>query len=154
MRRYLWLLGALLVGLLGGSASAQTTTTYTGVIKDLSQALVTSGQVTFTLAPSIDATIAGNARFVPSTITCSINSDGTLSGYVGGVVSGGCQVTQNTAISPGGTAYRVCVQPYYSSPGSCFFDYATTPTRNISTVAPTLTTGPLNYGGVAGPPVS
>lgn len=141
----------LLALLMTGSALAQTTT-YTGTIKDLSLNVVTSGQVTFTLTPSTDSTIPGTGRFTPSAITCNINADGTLSGYVSGVVSGACVVASNTAITPGGTSYRVCIQPQYATPGSCFYDYATTSSKDISTVVPTLTTGPLNYNGIAGPP--
>lgn len=54
-------------------AVAQTTTTVTAVIRDLSQVLVTSGKVTFALAPSRDTTISGYARFVANTVTCTIN---------------------------------------------------------------------------------
>src|ERR1019366_4731338 len=40
----------------GGAATAQTTTTYTGTIKDLAMHAVASGQVTFTLSPAVDST--------------------------------------------------------------------------------------------------
>jgi hypothetical protein len=134
-------------------ASAQTTATYSGVIKDLTQAVVTSGQVSFTLSLPTDSTIPGVGRFTPTTINCNINTDGTLSGYVGGVVSGACKVTMNTAISPSGTAYRVCIQAYFVTPGACFYDFAIND-RDITTVVPTLSTGPVNYGGVPGPPLN
>jgi hypothetical protein len=146
------ILALFVLGMIVGAASAQTTTTYTGTIKDLAQNVVTSGQVTFSLAPSVDSTVSGVGRFTPTIVPCNINTDGTLSGYVAGVVSGACIVTRNTAISPSGTSYRVCIQPYFASPGSCFYDYATVTTKDISTVAPTLSTGPLNYGGIPGPP--
>jgi hypothetical protein len=190
-------------------ASGQTTTTYTGVIKDLSQNVVAAGQVTFELRPSLDATISGFARFVPSTITCSINqatagassaaraaNSVTISGLTGhtfvtndivtvsgmtdssfngtftvgsttatsitypqtagntttgsGVISalrstpgpGSCTVTMNTALNPSGTSYRICIQPNYISPGSCFNDYAVVSSRDITTVIPTPTTSP------------
>jgi hypothetical protein len=139
-----------LMVLMTGAGLAQTTT-YTGTIKDLSSAPVTSGQVAFTLSPSTDSTIPGTGRFTPSTITCNINNDGTLSGYVGGVVSGACIVTQNTALTPTGTSYRICIQPAYATPGSCFYDYATTSSKDISTIVPTPSTGPINYGGIPGP---
>lgn len=141
---------ALMMLLMTGTALAQATT-YTGVIKDLSLNIVTSGQVTFTLAPPTDSTIPGVGRFTPSVVTCNINADGTLSGYVGGVVSGACFVASNTALSPTGTSYRICIQPQFVTPGSCFYDYATTASKDISTVAPTLSTGPINYGAPAGP---
>jgi hypothetical protein len=139
---------------LTGYASAQTMQTYTGTIKDLSGAVVTSGQVTFTLAPSVDSTVSGIGRFVPTTTTCNINGDGTLSGFVSGIVSGACQVVPNISLSPGGTSYRICEQPYFETPGQCFFDYALGGTKDISSVAPTLTTGPVNYAGVPGPPLN
>lgn len=129
---------------------AQTTTIYTGTIKDLSGNAVTSGKVTFTLAPSTDSTIPGIGRFVPTTIACTINADGTLSAQP----SGACTVASNTSISPTGTAYKICIQPYFAQPGSCFFDYAVVSTKDISTAAPTLSTGPLNYGGLPGPPIN
>lgn len=137
---------AMWVGLLlcCGEVRAQTTT-YTGTIKDLTLNLVTSGQIAFTLAPPTDSTVPGTGRFVPTTTYCSINSDGSLSGYVGGVVSGACIVVSNTALSPTGTSYRTCVQPYFATPGSCFYLYATGGTIDISTVAPTLSTGPISY---------
>lgn len=150
-----WLLSLLLVlSLLLLSAAglrAQTTTTYTGIIKDLANNPVTSGQVTFTLAPATDSTVPGVGRFTPLTVHCNINADGTLSGFVSGVVSGACKVTNNTSLSPGGTSYRICLQPQFGTPGSCFYDYALGGSKDISTVAPTLSTGPVNYGGTPGP---
>jgi hypothetical protein len=143
-----------LATLASAAALGQTLTTYTGIIKDLAQNPVTSGQVTFTLAPPTDATVPGVGRFTPVTLSCNINVDGTLSGYVGGIVSGACVVTMNTALSPQGTSYRICIQPQFSTPGSCFYDYALQPSKDISTIVPTLSTGAVNYGGVPGPPLN
>jgi hypothetical protein len=126
------------------------TTTYTGQIKDLALNPVTSGQVTFTLAPSTDSTMPGTGRFTPRTITCNISGSGTLSASGG---FGACTVASNTALSPAGTSYRICIQPGFPTTGSCFYDYATGGTKDISTIAPTLRTGPLNYNGVQGPPI-
>lgn len=149
MRRKLLKLAAMFaLGILSGIAFGQTTATYTGTIKDLGNNVVTSGQVTFTLAPSNDSTIPGTGRFTPSTITCNIQPDGTLQSQSGGA----CTVTKNSALSPNGTSYRICIQPYFATPGSCFFDYAITDSKDISTIAPTLSTGPVNYGGIPGPP--
>jgi hypothetical protein len=134
-------------------ASAQTPTTYTGVIKDLAQNVVTSGQVTFALAPSTDSALPGVGKFTPSTVTC-INVDGTLSGFANGAPNGACFITSNPALSPPRTSYRVCIQPKHFTLGSCFYDYALTASKNITTVAPTLSTGPLNNGGVPGPALS
>lgn len=139
--------------LMTGAAFAQTTQTYTGTIKDLTQQVVTSGQVSFTLTLPNASTIPGVGTFVPTTILCNINTDGTLSGYVAGVASGACIVTANISLSPTGTSYRICEQPYYSTPGSCFYDYALGGTKDISSIVPTLPTGPINYGGVQGPPL-
>lgn len=141
----------ILLFLLMAVPVAAQTTTYTGTIKDLSLNVVTSGQVQFTLTPPTDSTLPGIGRFTPTMFSCNINADGTLSGYVAGVVSGACIVVSNTAISPSGTAYKICIQPYNQTPGSCFYDYALGGTKDITTIAPTLQTGPLNYGGVAGP---
>jgi hypothetical protein len=138
--------GALVVA---AGLHAQTTT-YTGQIKDLALNPVTSGQVTFTLAPSTDSTMPGTGRFTPQTITCNISGSGTLSASGG---FGACTVASNTALSPAGTSYRICIQPGFATTGSCFYDYATGGTKDISTIAPTLRTGPLNYNGVQGPPI-
>ncbi len=138
--------------LVSAVAGAQTTQSYTGVIKDLTQHVVTSGQVTFTLTLRQASTIPGTGTFVPPTTLCNINANGTLSGYVDGVVFGPCIVTSNTSLTPTGTAYRICEQLYYSTPGSCFYDYALGGSKDISSIVPTLPTGPINYGGVPGPP--
>lgn len=139
--------------LIAGAAFAQTTQTYTGTIRDLTGNPVTSGQVTFTLAPPTDSTIPGIGHFTPTAVNCNINADGTLSGYVAGIVSGACIVQANISLTPTGTSYRICEQPYFSTPGSCFFDYALGGTKDISSIAPTLSTGPINFGGVQGPPI-
>jgi hypothetical protein len=135
MKRVLF---ALLV--LIGTVAAQTTT-YTGTVRDLSGALtgipgapVTSGNVTFTQLPSVDSTISGVSRFVPLVITCGLDGTGALKAQ--DLVSP-CIVTQNTALTPSGTSYKICIQPYFTTPGSCFVDYATVSTKDISTVAPT-----------------
>lgn len=127
------------------------TTTWTGIIKDVQNNVVTSGKVTFTLTQSVDATVPGGSRFVPSTVSCSINADGTM-----GIGAGACVTTMNTAISPTGTSYKVCIQPYFAQPGSCFFGYAITASQDITTQVPTPSTGPFNYNplaqGIPGPP--
>jgi hypothetical protein len=128
------------------TAEAQTTI-YTGTVRDLSGALtgtvgapVTSGNVTFTLTPSVDTTISGVSRFVPTVITCGLNASGQV---VAGDLASPCTVTQNTALTPSGTSYTVCIQPYFTTPGSCFVDYATVSTKDISTAAPTPALNPL-----------
>lgn len=127
------------------------TTTWTGIIKDVQNNVVTSGKVTFTLTQSVDATVPGGSRFVPSTVSCSINADGTM-----GIGTGACVTAMNTAISPTGTSYKVCIQPYFAQPGSCFFGYAITASQDITTQVPTPSTGPFNYNplaqGIPGPP--
>jgi hypothetical protein len=122
---------------LGLYAAAQTTTTITGTIEDLTQALVSSGKVTFSLQPSADTTQSGIARFSPQTITCLINS----SGQIVSLSSGTCTVTMNTALQPTGSSYQVCYWPY-NVKTACFNFYAVLSTYDWSTVVPTPTTSP------------
>src|ERR1700692_2169608 len=138
MKKFLLLLSVLM---LAGVTQTQTTT-YKGTIKDLALNPVTAGQDQFTLTPPTDSNLPGTRRFTPIAVSCNINADGTLSGFVGGVVSGACTVISNTALSPSGTAYRICIQPYNQTPGSCFFDYAITSSKDITTIAPMLQIGP------------
>lgn len=129
----------LILGLLASSALAQTTTTITGTIKDLTQALVTSGKVTFTLQPSADTAMSGIARFTPNPpVTCLINASGNIVAMNG--VSA-CVITMNTALQPVGTYYRVDYWPYYVKTGSFTF-YAVLAAYDWSTVVPTPTTSP------------
>lgn len=123
--------------LLSACAFAQTTTSITGTIKDLTQALVTSGKVTFTLQPSRDTTISGIARFSPNTVTCLINGSGQITNLVGGT----CTVTMNTALNPPGSYYRVDYWPYNVKTSSFTF-YAVLSSYDWSTVVPTPTTSP------------
>jgi hypothetical protein len=59
----------LLIALLAGIATAQTTTPITGTIKDLPTPSSHQEKVTFTLTPSRDTTISGLARFSPHTVS-------------------------------------------------------------------------------------
>jgi hypothetical protein len=93
MRQFLFLV-------MTGVASAQTITTHPGVI-DLAKNVVTSGQVTFALPPSTDSTGHGVGKFTPSTITCNINMDGTLSGFANGAPNEACVITSNYGGEPG-----------------------------------------------------
>lgn len=120
-----------------GSAFA-TSATITGTITDLSGALVTSGQVTFSLQPSVDTTISGVTRFVPLTITCGINGSGLVKNLA---LSGACVVTTNTSQTPSGTWYLVCIWPG-NVKTSCFSTYITGDV-DITTVNPTPTTSPI-----------
>lgn len=125
------------LALLASFASAQTTTSITGTIKDLSGALVTSGKVTFTLEPSTDTTISGLARFSPAQVVCLINS----SGQIVSLAAGTCTVTMNTALNPPGSYYRVDVWPY-NVKTSVFTFYAVLSSYDWSTVVPTPSTSP------------
>ncbi len=131
MRRILFAL------LLCGVALAETTTSITGTIKDLTNSVVTSGKVTFTMQPPQDTTISGTARFTPNTVTCLINGSGQITSLTGGT----CTVTMNTALQPAGTFYRVDVWPY-SVKTSSFTFYAVRSSYDWSTVVPTTTTSP------------
>jgi hypothetical protein len=125
--------------LLAGIASAQSTTAVTGTFRDLTGALITSGQVAFTLQPGIDTQVSGTARFTPTEVDCLINGSGVLKALDG--VST-CTLVQNTSITtPSGTSYKACVQPNFIQPGSCFVMYAIGSTLDITTVpaTPSLT---------------
>lgn len=119
-------------------ALAQTTTTVTGTIRDLSQALVTSGKVTFALNPSRDTTISGYARFSPTIITCTITAAGLVKALDGVSV---CTLTMNTALQPTGSYYSVCIWPA-NVKTSCFNFFAILSTYDITTIVPTPTTSP------------
>ena len=129
--------------LLSQFALAQTTTTITGTIRDLSGALVTSGQITFTLRPSTDVTMSGLARFTTQTITCAINSSGQV---VAGSGSGPCTITMNTALQPPGSGYLVTFLPYNVKTATIFM-YALTSSLDITTVVSTQAQLP-SLGGV------
>lgn len=120
--------------LFAGLASAQSTSSITGTIKDLTGANVTSGQVTFELVPGIDTTSSGIARFSPQIVTCTINGSGLVKALDGVSI---CTIVQNTSQSPANTAYKACIQPQFITPGSCFVMYATTSSIDITTVTPT-----------------
>lgn len=115
-----------------------TNATITGTITDLGGALVTSGQVTFSLQPSVDTTISGVTRFVPSTTTCGINASGLVKNLA---LSGACVVVTNTSLTPSGTWYQVCIWPG-NVKTSCFSVYITGDV-DITTVNPTPTTSPI-----------
>jgi hypothetical protein len=115
-----------------------TNATITGTITDLSGSLVTSGQVTFSLQPSVDTTISGVTRFVPSTTTCGINGSGLVKNLA---LSGACVVVTNTSLTPSGTSYLVCIWPG-NVKTSCFVTYITGDV-DITTVNPTPTTSPI-----------
>jgi hypothetical protein len=127
-----------LVAICALTASAQTTTTITGTIKDLTNTAVTSGYVTFTLQPSVDTTISGSARYTPQIITCTITGTGAVKANDG--VSA-CTVTNNTSLSPSGTSYVVAICAYNAC-SSNFNFYAVGGTTDITTVVPTPTTAP------------
>jgi hypothetical protein len=124
----------LLMIFAASAAFGQITTSVTGVVKDLSNANVTSGQVSFTLNPGIDTSMSGTARFTPTEIDCLITGAGAVKALDG--VST-CTVTNNTALQPSGTSYKVCIQPQFIQPGSCFVWYATGGSVDITQQVPT-----------------
>lgn len=137
----------ILISILWCATSAfSQTTTITGTIKDLTNTVVSSGKVVFTLKPSVDTTISGNARFTPGApITCYIQSNGTL---LNAAQSAACVVTTNTSLTPAGTSYRVDICPYMACASSFNF-YAINSSYDISTIVPTPTTGPAqNFADV------
>jgi hypothetical protein len=70
---------ALILGLLWAGTAAAQTTTFNGVVKDLTSTPVPTGQITFTLKPSIDTTTSGSSRFVPTTTFCEIHNPAVVS---------------------------------------------------------------------------
>jgi hypothetical protein len=123
----------LAIALLTGLAQAQTTS-ITGTIRDLTNSVVTSGQISFTLQPGIDTTMSGTARFTPFEVDCTITGAGLVKALDG--VST-CTLTNNTSLQPAGTAYKACIQPGFISPGSCVVFYALGSSIDISTLVPT-----------------
>jgi hypothetical protein len=120
------------------SAQAQTTTTVTGTLKDLTGATVTSGKVTFDLQPSRDTTISGLARFTPQTVTCLLNGSGQIKAQDGVSI---CTMQMNTALQPPGSYYKVCDWPN-NVKTACFTFYAVLASYDWSTVVPTPATSP------------
>jgi hypothetical protein len=141
MRRY----PLALVLLCAIPALAQTTTTYVGTIKDLTGATVTSGRITWALNAPSGGNIPGTGSFVSNTVSCLINASGTPVSSVDGTSP--CTVINNTALTPTGTSYTMCRQPYNVTPGSCTITYALGGTVDVSTIVPTPATQP--YYGVA-----
>src|ERR1700740_1303065 len=125
------------------SCTAQTTTTYVGTIRDLTGAVVTSGRITFTLNSPSGGSIPGTGSFVATTVSCLINASGSPVSSSDGVSP--CVIINNSALTPTGTSYTLCRQPYNVTPGSCFVTYANGGSIDISTLVPTPATQP-KYG--------
>lgn len=130
------------------AAFGQYTTTYVGTIRDLTGAIVTSGRITWQLNAPSGGSIPGVGSFVASTVSCLI--DGTGKPVAGDGVSP-CVIANNSALTPTGTSYTMCRQPYNVTPGSCFVTFANGGTVDISQIIPTPATMP-NYGFPAGGP--
>lgn len=124
----------LLLILAASCAFGQTTTSVSGTVKDLTNSAVTSGQVSFTLQPGIDTTMSGVSRFSPTEVDCLIIGSGAVKALDG---SSTCTVVNNTALQPSGTSYKVCIQPLFIQPGSCFVWYATGSATDITQQVPT-----------------
>lgn len=123
--------------------------TITGTILDTSGSPVTSGQVVFTLRPSLDVTISGIGRFdPPAPATAKINPDGMITAEDGTAFT----LVKNTALSPNGTYYEVSIQPSFATGGASFWTFITSDTLDLSTVTPTPEGGPFSYNpGIVGP---
>lgn len=202
-RRHAHWIAILVAVLLPASAllSQATTEIVTATIRDVTGAIVASGQITFELKPATSTVISGYARFTPQTVSCSINqssavslsrtgnvvtatftqpmtflpssviqvagwSDTSFDGQftiatvpnnqtatwtqtaanstaTGGWISelranpgpGSCTLEQNTAISPAGSYYQVCLWPY-GTKTACFNYYALSNSVDLSTVVP------------------
>jgi predicted GH43/DUF377 family glycosyl hydrolase len=138
----------ILAALLGASVLSAQTTTYTGTVRDLTGAAVTSGKILFTLNAPSGGNIPGTGAFVATTVSCTINASGAPKSSADGTSA--CTITNNTALTPTGTSYQICIQPYFATPGSCYVTYATGGTVDISTLVPTPATMP-SYGLLQGP---
>lgn len=138
MKRLFLILSLTWVTLFAANSQAQSVTTYTGTIKDLSNATVTSGKVTFTLKPGIDTSVSGTARFVPQVVTCKI----TDAGLRNEDDSGACTVIANTSLTPAGTYFQVDICPEFVC-SSRFNTFSIGGTVDISTLAPSPSTTPV-----------
>lgn len=137
----------LLLVLLSAAPIFAQSTTYTGTIKDLTGAAVTSGRITWTLKPPGVSNASGIGSFVSTTVSCLINGTGNPVSSTDGVSP--CVITNNTLLSPTGTYYNVCIQPYNNvSPGSCLNTFALGGTVDITTLVPTPATSPA-YGAAS-----
>jgi hypothetical protein len=132
-------------------AHCQTTSTITGNVYKLDGVTqVTSGKITFTLKPSVDATIAGSARFTGQSVTCKITGSGIKAND--GVSA--CQVLKNTGLTPAGTYWQVEECPENVCTARFGF-YAREDTTPFADIVPTPSTLPLYGvlpGGPPGPP--
>src|SRR5258708_37589535 len=90
---------------------AQTKTTVTGSIQDVTGITATSGTVRFTLRPSgtnLAYRVGGIGVVVPQTAICSINSSGQVVALVGGGARPGWG---NTGLPPTSPGYEVPIWP-------------------------------------------
>lgn len=124
----------LLAFVLAAPLCAQTTTIYTGTIKDANGKTATSGRITWQLNPPSGDVIGGSGPSGAKIITCGINASGSPVSIADGVSP--CVVTNNSSLTPTGTSYRMCVQPNFAAPGSCMVTFANGGTVDISTVVP------------------
>ncbi len=138
----------------------------TGAITSLARAsnVVTatfSAQTTFivgdvlSLSAWSDATFDGTSAFTVTAVsavspwTVTWNQTAANSTATGGTISalraspgpGSCTLTENTALTPAGTYYKVTLWPNYA-PTSSFNFYALTATQDLSSVVPTPATVP------------
>ncbi len=138
----------------------------TGAITSLARAsnVVTatfSAQTTFIVGDVLslggwsDATFDGTSAFTVTAVsavspwTVTWNQTAANSSATGGVISalraspgpGSCTLTENTALTPAGTYYKVTIWPNYA-PTAAFNFYALTATQDLSSVVPTPATVP------------
>lgn len=71
---------ATILSLLPGPPQTATTT-FNGVVVDLTGTPIASGEADFTLKPGVDSTVSGNARFTPTTIPCVIANPNLTGGH-------------------------------------------------------------------------
>lgn len=154
MKRISLLAGLLLVPILG---FAQTRTTVTGTVFDITGAIATSGSVQFTLQPtssSLGYTVTGQGIIVPISASCAISGTGTLIGISG---SGSCQLWGNTVISPASSCYAITLFPNGTQSGTLPAQQISGTTYDLSnpTACPTnpviMTNSVLDVAPINGP---
>jgi hypothetical protein len=152
MRRLIWI--AVIMSAI--TAWAQTPppimTRYVGTVKDLTGTVVTSGRITWTLSNPSGGVISGTGAFVAATVSCLINASGTP--VASSDSTSPCDIVNNTALTPTGTSYKICIQAYNASPGTCYNSFAIGGIIDISTIVPTPASQPYygTPGGAQGPP--
>lgn len=128
----------LCVLFLGTAVAGAQTTTFTGTLKDLSGATVTSGKFIFTPQAGDALALSGVQHYIGTPITCKV----TVAGIKANDGVSACTVPQNTALQPAGTYYQVDECPYNACTAR-YSIYATTTTMDLSNMVSTPASSPI-----------